>query len=73
MDIRRYNKRKDECDEVDELPSLKRKTGAHKVAAFHHGSDTDANESTGVQDAGTDGELLLVSTILSRLVKITHE
>ena len=56
MDIRRYMKRKDEFDEVDEQPSLKRKTGAQKVAASHHGCDADTNESTGVQDAVTDGE-----------------
>ena len=73
MDMRRYIKRKEEFDEVDEQPSLKRKTSAQKVAASHHGSDADANESTGAEDAATDGELLLVSTILSRLVKIAHE
>ena len=54
--MQRYNKRKDELDEVHELPSLKRKTGAQKVGASHHGSDADANESTDVQDAVTDGE-----------------
>ena len=49
-------KRIDEFDEVDEQRSLKRKTGAQKVVAAHHGSDADAKESTGVQDAVTDGE-----------------
>ena len=46
MDMRRYIERKDEFDEVDDLPSLKGKTGAQKVAASHHGSDAGANEST---------------------------
>ena len=35
---------------LDELLSLKRKTGAQKVAASHHGSEAGANDSTGVQD-----------------------
>ena len=56
MDVRRYMKRKDEFDEVDEQASLKRKTGAQKVAASRHGKDAHANESTGVQDAVTDDE-----------------
>ena len=51
MDMRRYIERKGEFEEVDELPSIKSKTGAQKVAASHHGSDAGANESTGVQDA----------------------
>ena len=58
--MRRYIESKDEFDEVDELPSLKRKTGAHKVAASHHGSDGGANESRGVQDAAA-GEHYSVS------------
>ena len=70
MDIQRYIWRKDVFDEVDELPNLKKKTGAYKVVASHHGRDAGANENTGVQQFKT---LLLVSTVLSRLVKITHE
>ena len=50
MDMQCYIERKDEFDENDELPSLKRKTEAQKVAASYHSSDADANESTGVQD-----------------------
>ena len=34
IDMRRYIERKDKFDEVDELQSLQRKTGAQKVAAF---------------------------------------
>ena len=60
MDMRRYIERKDGFDEVDELSSLKRKTGAQKVAASHHGSDAGANERTGVQDAAA-GEHYSVS------------
>ena len=49
--MRRYIELKDEFDEVDELPSLKKKKiAAQKVAAFHHGIDVSTNESTGVQD-----------------------
>ena len=45
MNMHRYIERE------DELPSLKRKTEAQKVAASHHGSYASANESTYVQDA----------------------
>ena len=57
MDMHRYIERK---DEVDELPSVKRKTGAQKVAASHHCSYASANESTGVQDVAA-GEHYSVS------------
>ena len=73
MDMQRNIERNDEFGELDELSSLRRKNGAQKVAASHHGSDAGANEITGAQDATTDSELLLVSTIQSRLVKITRE
>ena len=52
--------REDEFDEVDELPSLQRKTGAQKVVTSHHGSDAGSNESIGVQDAAA-GEYYSVS------------
>ena len=55
MDIRRYMKREGEFYETDEQPSVKRKTGAQKVAASHLGRDADANESTSVQNVVTDG------------------
>ena len=56
MDIRRYMKCKDEFDEYKERHNLKRKTGAQKVVASHHGSDADANESKVAQDAVTEDE-----------------
>ena len=59
IDKRCSVERKDEFDEVDEQPSLKRKTGAQKIVASHHGSDAGANESTGVRDAAA-GEYLLL-------------
>ena len=67
MDMRRFIQRKDEFDEVDELQSLMKKTGAQKVAASHHGSDAGVNESTGVQDGSQKhmNFILLIQTIFN--------
>ena len=65
--MRRYIERKDEFDEDDELPSIKKKTGLRKLRQLI------IVVMPVLMKAQVFKTLLLMSTFLSRLVKITHE